>query len=131
MLHVVSKETTQRDLTYSYIVPFPKKDFYPGEPGVLSDWKRSDTDFAIADRESALYSGAGTEEGCTDKFPVLIGIPGTPTHMELQLYVNIHEKFWKVVVASGHPWDGAILCTLKVGYRASNPERFFHDKDSI
>ena len=108
-----------------YIVPFPDRDFYPGEPGVLSDWKLKVGEFDIADRESTLYSGTGVEEGCKDKFPVLIGIPGTPNYMELQLHVNIHSMFWKLVVASGDPWDGALLCTLKAGIEHLIQNSFF------
>ena len=108
-----------------YIAPFENKDFYPGEPAVLSDWKLHREQFYIADRESALYSGVGAEEGCSDKFPVLIGIPGTPDYMDLQLHVNVDRKFWKLVIASGCPSDPALLCTLKVGIDHLIKKNFF------
>ena len=107
------KRTNNPERPDMYIVPFPEKDFNPGEPAVLSDWKLSGNEFDLANRESVLYSLAGTltEEGC--KFPVLIGIPATSDMMELQLHVNIHDTLCKLVVANGKPWDGALLCTLK------------------
>ena len=95
----------------TYIVQF-HHGFVPGDPVVLSDVKMND--FHHADRESSLYSGVGVEEGDSlDLFPVLIGVPATPNEMELQLHVNVANLFWKLVVASRHPWDEAILCTLK------------------
>ena len=97
----------------TYFVQF-HRGFVPGDPVVLSDVKKNN--FHHADRESSLYSGVGVEEGdCLDLFPVLIGIPATPNKMELQLHVNIVDLFWKLLVVSQHPWDEAILCTLKAG----------------
>ena len=105
------KRTNNPERPDMYIVPFPEKDFNPGEPAVLSDWKLSGNEFDLANRVSVLYSLAGTltEEGC--KFPVLIGIPATSDMMELQLHVNIHDTLCKLVVANGKPWDGALLYT--------------------
>lgn len=96
-----------------YIVQF-NSGFVPGNPLTLSDIKRDDFDHA--DRESSLYSSVGVEEGnCLHLFPVLIGIPCALDKMELQLHVNVANRFWKLVVTSGQPWDGALLCTLKAG----------------
>ena len=57
------------------------------------------------------------------EFPVLIGIPGSPDRMDLQLHVNTDGKFWKLVVASGRPSDRALLHVhIKSWYQSSNPE---------
>ena len=99
-----------------YILPFCHNDecaFLPGNPVLLSDIK-TELEFDHADRESALYSAVGVKEGdCLQEFPVLIACPSTIYKMQLQLHVNIENKFWKLVVADSEPYDAALLCTLK------------------
>ena len=96
-----------------YIIKF-NDGFFPGDPLSMSGVKKYD--FNHADRESLLYSGVGVEEGdCLDQFPVLIGLPTSYHKMELQLHINVEDMIWKLVVASGYPWDGAILCILRAG----------------
>ena len=93
-----------------YIVPFDS--FYPKYPVVLSDVKMHDDDFLVADRESSLYSITGVTVGSDTTWPVLIGVPGTPLRTDLQLHVVVAGSMWKVTIATGNPWDGALLCTL-------------------
>lgn len=100
----------------------PMKSFKPGNPILQSDLKLND--FIIADRESSLYSMNGTSV-CFDcnTWPVLLGIPGTPTYMELQIHVPVDGKMWKIIICKGPPYDKALLCTLyaAVHYLCTTP----------
>ena len=88
-----------------YVVKFAEK-FLPGYPV-------SCTDFVVADEEIVLYNAAAVQEGgCSDRFPVLIGLPCTYYELELQLHVSVNSKIWKLVVARRSPWDEALLCTV-------------------
>ena len=89
----------------------PMKSFKPGNPILQSDVKLND--FITADRESSLYSinGVSVRHNC-QTWPVLLGIPGTPTYVELQIHVPVDRKMWKIVICKGSPHDEAVLCTL-------------------
>ena len=114
--HVPCRTTYSGHAETANIYMLPLEQFYPGNPVLLSDVKIEVGDFAAADNESSLCSVVGVEEGdCKHVFPMLIGIPSTPDTTELQLHVTVHKKFWKLVIARGNPWDGALLCTLKAG----------------
>ena len=94
-----------------YIVPFDS--FCPQHPVSLTDLKVNVEEFPIADRESSLYSITGVTVGDDNStWPLLIGVPGTPMRSDLQLHVVVPRSMWKLTIASGYPWDGALLCTL-------------------
>ena len=106
------KRTSQPEVSDLYIAPF-KPDFRLGDPLLLSDMKMDSLETAI--KESILYSAAGVEGGTSKNFPVLIGIPAYTSCAELQLHVFVDKKVWILDIARAHPYDGALLCTLKAG----------------
>ena len=106
------KRRSNPEVSDLYIVPF-EQTFRPGDPLLLSEMKMDSLQKAID--ESILYSAAGVQEGTSQNFPVLIGIPSCTATAELQLHVYVHDKVWMLEIARACPYDGALLCTLKAG----------------
>ena len=111
-----------------YIVPFDS--FRPGNPLLLTDVKRNDDlGFSVADRESSLYSLTGVDVNAL--VPLLIGIPGTTQRTDLQLHVIVPGELRKLTVATGVPWNEALLCTLNAAVRHLCKHGSFSTSDSL
>ncbi len=91
-------------------------------PIMCSDIKIDDDDFNLSVRETLLYgvNCAAVQSG-PYKWPLLLGMPGTPSYTILQVYRPIPDQFWRSTILKSpfrpgpYPYDEAFLCTLFVG----------------
>ncbi len=85
-------------------------------PIMCSDIKTSDFDCSV--KETILYGvNCATVQSGDYKWPLLLGMPGTPSKTMLQVYMPIPGQFWRSTIIESTPDDMAFLCTLFVGVR--------------
>ncbi len=91
-------------------------------PIMCSDIKFDDDDFNLSVKETLLYgvNCAAVQSG-PYKWPLLLGMPCTPSYTILQVYRPIPDQFWRSsipkTIFEPRPDDEAFLCTLFVGVR--------------
>ena len=96
-------------------------------PIMCSDIKTTDYDTSI--KETILYGvNCATVQFGDYKWPLLLGMPGTPSKTMLQVYMPIPGQFWRSTIIESTPDDMAFLCTLFVGVRyLLNPDVDYDD----
>ena len=95
-----------------YALPF-LANFNPDGPILVADLKNGS--FGVAGKESLLYAVNGVSGQCgPTRWPLQLGIPGTRSVAELQVYVPVDKGIWRLPIAHCSPYDPAFLCTLYV-----------------
>ncbi len=84
-------------------------------PVLCSNIKR--LDYIVAEKESVLYgvNCIDTQRG-RRMWPLVLGMPGTPSKFSLQLYLPIPGQLWRTtIIKECDPKNEFFLCTMYVG----------------
>lgn len=112
------KRVTNPELADLAIAPFFAKSWYPARYLAVWDIKEDANKFDVAERQTSLYQYnnlAVPEDYERNEWPVAIGMPGTKSIIELQVFVPAAKSMlWRTAICKCAPWNKALLATFYV-----------------